>query len=158
MKNKKMLLVLIAGTLIVWGLIIYKIIAGIHSDDDSIVLQHAETVIKEETLPDTFSIDPTYRDPFLGKIQNREVVYDEQPAQPRVVSKPIVTPTAAWPTVAYHGIIKNSKLKKEMILLEVNGQEHMVKIGEIIEGILLSKAYRDSVEVQFSKEKKIIHK
>jgi hypothetical protein len=54
--------------------------------------------------------------------------------------------------------IKYQKLKKEMVLLEVNGQEHMMKLGENVAGVTLSKAFKDSVEVQFGKEKKIIHK
>ena len=45
-----------------------------------------------------------------------------------------------------------------MVLLEINGEGHMMKVGETINGVFLFKAFRDSVEVQFYKEKKIIHK
>jgi hypothetical protein len=78
MKNKKMLFILIPGTLIVWGLIIYKIVANMNPDDNVVVARQSTTISKNEELVDSFSINPSYRDPFLGKVQNQVVTSDEQ--------------------------------------------------------------------------------
>src|SRR3954466_12525292 len=152
MKNKKMLYILIPGALIVWGLIIAKIVGNMHSDESRVVSQGSAMTTTEEALSDTFSIHPIYRDPFLGKVQT--VYNNTGPVTPKVISTPVVKAMTPWPSIVYSGIIKNQKLKKELVLLEISGQSHTMKIGETIDGILLSKAYQDSVEVQFFKEKK----
>lgn len=156
MKNKKVLFILIPATLTVWGIIIYKIVANMHPDDNIVFSKPLSIVNNGEVTVDSFSINPTYRDPFLGKVQNQPVVLEQQPIHK--TPSPTIKVSTPWPALAYHGIIKNTKLKKEMVLLEINGQEHMMKLGESVDGVLLSKAFKDSVEVQFAKEKKIIHK
>ena len=160
MKNKKMLYILIPGTLIVWGLIIFKIINNMHPDADPVLRQNIAITQQDETVSDTFSINPIYRDPFLGKmIQPRSSESGDPVVKRQTV--PVVAVVKAptpWPAIVYTGTIKNQKSNKEMVLLEINGEGHMMKVGETITGVFLFKAFRDSVEVQFSKEKKIIHK
>jgi hypothetical protein len=157
MKNKKMLYLLIPGTLIVWGLIIFKIINNMHSDENP-VSQHTlvETAVTEN-VSDTFSIHPTYRDPFLGKPVQRDDL-SEGPSKSSIPATPVIKTPTVWPAVVYGGIIKNQKLNKEMILLQINGQDFMMKSGETVNGVQLFKVFHDSIEVHFSKEKKIIYK
>jgi type II secretory pathway component PulC len=157
MKNKKMLYLLIPGTLIVWGLIIFKIINNMHSEEGPASQHLLAASATVENVSDTFSIHPDYRDPFLGKIIQRTDLSD-RPAKINVPVIPVVKAPTPWPTIVYGGIIKNQKLNKEMILLQINGQDFMVKSGETINGIQLFKVFHDSIEVHFSKEKKIIYK
>jgi hypothetical protein len=162
MKNKKMLYILIPGTLIVWGLIILRIVNNMHSTTDTATKQNVILVPSEEIVIDTFSINPTYRDPFLGKTVQHHSPGDGGNA---VAAKPVIprqpaaiTVPTPWPAITYNGIIKNQISNKEMVLLEINGQGYTMKVGETVNGVVLVKAFRDSVELLFSKEKKFIHK
>lgn len=159
MKNKKMLYVLIPATLIVWGFIILKIINNMHSEEN-VVTQHAVIATAAiENVSDTFSIHPVYRDPFLGKlIQRVESSSSDAPVKTKAPAIPVLKLPTPWPAIVFGGIIKNKKLNKEMVLLQVNGQDFMLKSGETVNGIQLFKIFQDSIEVHFSKEKKIIYK
>lgn len=154
-----MLYILIPGTLIVWGLIIYKIINNMNPETDTTIRKNVVTASSGEVVNDTFSIHPTYRDPFLGRSIQKTV--PSSPA-PEVKVKPVVpaavTMPTAWPRIEYNGIIKNQKSNKEMVLMQINGQNYMMKSGETKDGVELFKVFRDSVEVHFAKEKKFIHK
>jgi type II secretory pathway component PulC len=157
MKNKKMLYILIPATLVVWGLIIMKILGTVNPVEIPVVQTSVLPASSGETEKDTFSIHPDYRDPFLRK--HREPVTSvEKPVRPSIPSPPVVKVQTPWPVIQYNGTIKNQSSNKERVLLQVNGQDHMVQAGETIEGVLIYKVYKDSIEVHFLKEKKFIHK
>jgi hypothetical protein len=155
MKNKKMLYILIPATLVVWGLIIYKIMSGLDKDENKAAKPQLSAAVTNETVSDTFSINPTYRDPFLGKTI-KPVTVSTSPV--KQVAVPVVRPQLQWPAIVYSGTIANKNLKKEMVLIQINGQEYMMRQGEKVNDVELFKIYKDSIEVHFSKEKKIIHK
>jgi hypothetical protein len=110
-----------------------------------------------ENTNDTFSIHSDYRDPFLDKSIPKKDPSDA-PAKVSIPVAPVVKMALVWPAITYSGIIKNQKSNKEMVLVQINGQDFMAKAGETKNGVTLFKVYRDSIEVHFSKEKKIIHK
>lgn len=148
--------ILIPATFVVWGLIIYRIIHGMNSENDTPVSYAISAVAKTEIVADTFSINPVYRDPFLGKRVERRT--EPETPKPKAVVQPAVVQAIQWPAVVYGGMIKNQKLNKEMIMVQIDGQEYIMKKGETINGVTLKTAFKDSIEVNFSKEKKIIHK
>lgn len=154
-----MLYILIPATLLVWGLIIYRIIGNINPGDPPVVQQAMIPVTGDTMEKDTFSIHSGYRDPFLGK---RTVVREtsENPVTPVVAvpPKPIAKEPTPWPAIVYSGTIKNQASSKERVLLQVNGQDFMAQVGETVNGVLIYKVYRDSIEVHYLKEKKFIHK
>jgi hypothetical protein len=139
-KNKNLLYILILGTLLIWGVILYKIMNVIGSEKDELNSEknYIAMVDKNESLPDTFTILANYTDPVVE------------------LQKPIViTP---WPAIVYLGVIKNQKSNKQFVMVQINNQSNAMKLGEIIEGVTLLKVYKDSVEVKFNKEKKFIKK
>lgn len=156
MKNKKLLYVLIPGTLLVWGLIIYKVVGGMGGDDNN-SFQKIEMpkVSSNEILYDTFSINPNYRDPFSGKQVKKVIISSGQPTIKKNVPPPIVT---RWPEIVYGGIVKNQKSNKQLVLVSISGQSTMLKVGESFSNIELLKVFKDSIEVKFGKEKKFIKK
>lgn len=149
-----MMYILIPATFIVWGLIIYRIMNGLNTENDN-PRQYATTAVMDNQLfSDTFSIHPSYRDPFLGKVmvkksETHEIKKDVTPA---------VVQTVQWPSIVYGGTIKNAKLNREMTMIQINGQDYMMKTGETINGIKLLATFKDSIEVSFSNGKKFIHK
>jgi hypothetical protein len=155
-KNKNLLYILILGTLLIWGVILYKIMNVIGSEKDELNSEknYIAMVDKNESLPDTFTILANYTDPFLGKLPSTEK--KSTPLKVVELQKPIViTP---WPAIVYLGVIKNQKSNKQFVMVQINNQSNAMKLGEIIEGVTLLKVYKDSVEVKFNKEKKFIKK
>lgn len=157
MKNKKLLYVLIPGTLFVWGMIIFKVFNTVHTEANTVV-QHAELITADDEIKcDTFSIHPVYRDPFLGKKNKMNDPGSVQTATK--ITKPKIAPViTAWPKIVYSGIIKNQKSNKQLALLQINGQSNMMKVGEEAYGVQLLKVFKDSIEVEFLKEKKFVSK
>lgn len=162
MKNKKLLYILIPLTIFIWGMIIYRIVASSNSGNDNQVLnaQHIENNTVD-TLNETFSIDPSYRDPFLGKRLKQNSESNNPTANSVATSvKPVknIPVISSWPTVVYLGIIKNQKSNKQFTLVQINGQSYSMKIGETEAGIQLVKVYKDSIEMKFGKEKRFFKK
>ena len=162
MKNKKLLYVLIPAVLLVWGIIIYKIVAPGSGGDDTSPLKNNEFITSSSTeiLNDTFSINPNYRDPFLGKSIKKTIPSENKVSNvtiPTVIKK-TTEPTIKWPSVIYAGLIKNKKSNKQLVLIQINGQSSSIKVGEIINGIELINIFKDSIEVKFGNEKKFVVK
>jgi type II secretory pathway component PulC len=157
MKNKKLLYILIPGTLLIWGMIIYKIFNTVHAEENT-VAQHAELITTDDEIKsDTFSIHPVYRDPFLRK-KNKINNPGSGQAATKITKPKIVPVVIAWPKIIYSGIIKNQKSNKQLALIEINGQSNMMKVGEEVYGVQLLKVFKDSIEVGFLKEKKFVSK
>ncbi len=162
MKNKKLLYLLIPCTLLLWGMVVYKIFSVVSSDDDHVAFRGAEFTesTTDKTLSDTFSINPTtYRDPFLGTIKKNNNIITNRNAATIKIDKPttgsIVT---LFPKITYGGVIKNNKSKKQLALVLINGQSCIMKIGDIMSDVELIKVFRDSIEVKYFKESRFILK
>lgn len=155
MKNKKavyLLIILIAG---IWAVILYRFFNFASSDDGNTEFQSSFVPpVLNASVNDTFSISANYRDPFLGKVQSDEVKKPKvtQP-QPKKVIEPL-----KWPTITYGGMIKNRKSSAQLCMVSINGQSNFMKEGDAIADVELKKIYKDSIEVVFQKEKKVIRK
>jgi hypothetical protein len=158
MKNKKLLYILIPCTLLLWGMIVYKIVSVVSSDNASAVKNEAYTSITpNNVISDTFSLHPSYRDPFLGNI-HRDISFKH-----KVIAKQTTIPTFTkyvrpFPQIIYSGIIKNAKSNKQLVMVQINGQSHIMKIGDIIGAVELTKVFRDSIGVEFENEMRFILK
>lgn len=166
MKNKKLLILLIPATLLIWGMIIYKIFSVVSGGDNVGQVQRTVSVVNNDTniLTDTFSINPTYRDPFLGKSNKIALNANVGNSTLKTINspKPIIPSSSSinntFPKIIYGGMIKNKQSNKQLVLIQINGQSNIMKIGDIVSEIELTKVFRDSIEVKFKKEKKFILK
>lgn len=162
MKNKKLLYILIPLVLLVWGAIIYRIFNVVKVSDSNEVQR--STFYGNESNQnqiDTFSIQPNYRDPFLGGRAKKSILSENKGSN--VVANPIVvkkiTPSSTiWPNLIYGGLIKNQKSNKELALVQINGQANIMKIGDVQGEIELTKIFRDSIEVKFRGERRFVGK
>jgi hypothetical protein len=154
MKNKSTTYILLAGTLVIWFLIFYRVFAGINSED----IAKYELPIKKitqvpaEKQEEKFILLGNYRDPFLGatsmslqnsttssgnsssrsfgKIKKAEVKKDE---------------TIDWSFIHYIGIVNNRTTMKEVGLLAIAGKEYMVNEKDEINQVTIIKKERDSI-------------
>lgn len=158
MKNKKLLYILIPAVIFVWGMIVYKIVMASGGNENEFFPIAEFTKAKpNEVLNDTFSIHPDYRDPFSGnQVKKTSISITPGPQKIQKVIAPVAI--AKWPEIIYGGIVKNQKSNKQLVLMQVNGQSKMMKVGESVDNIELTKVFRDSIEVKFGKEKRYIKK
>ena len=155
MKNKKAVYVLFPLLIAVWGTIAYKIFSA-GSSDNNIIPQNNFSMPKiENTGFDTFSISANYRDPFLEK----SVVIDKKQDIPKIKTpKPEIKADIPWPAITYGGMIKNQRSSKQLYMVQVNGSDNIAKEGDMISGVQLTKAWKDSIQIMFQKKKKVIKK
>ena len=160
MKNKKLTYFLIALVVFVWGLIFYNIFKGVFNGNKNYVIANIQKKKVKDIIitPDTFTIKANYRDPFLTK------TYVAKKTKKKIVKKPVIKkpiepkPPIRWPVIKYLGSIKNQKTNKEVAIININGKEKLISVGDTVTGVRLLKIYGDSVQVVYQKEKKVIRK
>ena len=154
MKNKKVIyFVLIPIVIAIWGYMIYEFISFGSTDNTIQAPNNFSVPHLENAGPDTFSISADYRDPFLGK-----PVEEKNSSTPKVKAPPTVKAELPWPKITYGGVIKNQKSSKQLYLVQVSGNDHIMREGDAAEDVQLAKAWKDSIQVLFQKEKKVVRK
>jgi len=155
LKNKKLLYVLVPCTLGLWGIIIYRIFNVVISDTDKVVISSNIMVdIEDQTfVEDTFTINGVYRDPFSTKLPVISYLKNEKKTYQQASKSPI-----QWPSLTYSGIIKNQTSNKQLVLVQINGEGCIMKVGAVVNGVELLKVFKDSIEVKFNNQKKFVKK
>ena len=155
MKNKKTVYLVLPIVIGLWALVIYKVVHIYSSSDETVVASSSFVPpILKSNFSDTFSIAATYRDPFLGKTVSPTVSKTSIAPQPL---KKISEPTK-WPGITYGGVIKSRKSNAQLGMVSINGQTNFMKEGDVISDVLLKKIYKDSIDVVFQKEKRVVRK
>ncbi|MBF4508386.1 hypothetical protein IRZ83_17040 [Flavobacterium sp. JLP] len=165
MAKKKINIILIIVVLGLWGTVGYRAINRQFSSSEMILEkenQHGNTTINQINK-DTFKLEKINRDPFLNKEFQTAV------AVPRKILshsyyKPVkkaVTPTAPksdpnlhWPALTYYGYIGSKN--EELVLLKIDSKVCKLKVNDPINGLIVKKRYKDSIEVSFNTQTKMI--
>ncbi|HET6243892.1 MAG TPA: hypothetical protein VFF35_05165 [Bacteroidia bacterium] len=153
-----LLLVLVS---IIWGIIFYRLVFVSSSEPVLSVNEHILPLKQtSNSVPDSFSIFANYRDPFLNKVVYAQVgnKIKVPPTATPVIKTEKVIIQLKWPTLTYGGIIKNQKSGKQFAMVNINGQENIMKVGDTVSGIQLLKVNMESIEVSFEKEKRVVSK
>jgi hypothetical protein len=158
MKNKKLIYVLLPATILIWGFAFMRIYNYIFpGKPEEIAAQQINSDNVQEYITDTFSININYRDPFLGK--SKQIITKEKPlVQIKQTNIVPVKKDASWPVIHYTGMIKNQKSSKQLAMLQINGTSSIMRAGEVNENVKLNRIFKDSVEIIFEKQKRIIRK
>ncbi len=153
MQNKKLLYILLPVVVVVWGLIIFKIIDAL-SEDEVPVLNRQPEVVAMKQSDFKYELALNYPDPFLGKSKRSEPkkVTDKKKA-PTLTKKKRETPKVQAPKLRYNGRIENRESSDERHLIAVNGNAHIISLGEEVDGVKLEKVYADSVLFKWNNEK-----
>jgi hypothetical protein len=166
MKNKAMVYILGIMVAIIWGIIIYRILAAVNKDDD-IVTPTVSGSIKKEPLDDRALVKDTgtlklnYRDPFgqakpekdTVQLPVRQLIRSTGTSTFRLsVPKPVIN----WGFIKYSGYIRNPRSKKLIALVNINGKSLMLSEGESAEQVKLLKNLKDSIKVAYNNHTKFI--
>ncbi|GAL85655.1 hypothetical protein Solca_1594 [Sporocytophaga myxococcoides] len=155
--------ILLAGVVVVWGLIFVRIYSSLFSDSKEItsskpVIKGNQNIFKK----DTFVLVAKYRDPFLGGMHNpSSYVALKDPGKKNNI-KPVVVKTKEpevqidWTVISYIGLIKNTGSNKHVSLMNINGNEYLMEEGVEKEGVKLMRNCKDSVKVVFCGKEKFI--
>jgi len=147
MKSKKNLYILLAAVVIIWGLIIYRIIANVSFSAD-IPQNFSSTIqpINEQIKLDSFSIQANYRDPFLGKYIKKEVKKPvAKTGVKKVVKQPVLNIISPKYNVRYKGIIANKNAKNSLAVLTIDGKELLMQKSDKYKDLTLLSIAKDSV-------------
>jgi hypothetical protein len=169
MAKKKINIVLILAVLGLWGTVAYKAVSQyFFSEEVKTAAIASDYNFKARKIErDTFALEKINRDPFLNKallraesnytVVPRAAVSGTKRTMPvKVVDdKPKVA--KYWPIVSYYGYIKSGD-KNELVMLKIGNKIHRLHKGQEVEGLMLNKVFKDSVEVRFNKENKIVRK
>ncbi|WP_419699005.1 hypothetical protein [Mucilaginibacter sp. NFX135] len=161
MKNKKINYLLGLLVVIIWGSIIYRVVAALNGDSDLPPPQAKprETYNDRALTSDTAHLHTGYRDPF-GQIKLRDTA-GSIPVKKLVlssvnVSRPAAKPLINWDMISYRGFIRNPGSKKLIAIMMVNGKPVMLAEGERSGAVKLLRNLRDSVSVEYQGHHKFI--
>ncbi|MFL9843541.1 hypothetical protein [Flavobacterium rhizosphaerae] len=106
---------------------------------------------------DTFLLNPVQRDPFLDNVKTNPVRTIPKPARRlrTTILPTALKPAVNWPEVNYFGYIKAAK-NDELALIKIDKVLYKMHKKETRAGLTLKNIYKDSAQVLFNKELKII--
>ncbi|KIO77969.1 hypothetical protein TH53_05890 [Pedobacter lusitanus] len=163
MKGKKFTYLLIVCVAGVWGIIFYRIYAGLEQEDELPVAIVSKgkpeyfKLVNHET--DRVALNLNYRDPFAVISSPVKSIADPAAVQHEVklLSTPVMPkPMVNWSAIQYTGYINNPSTKSRIAIIKVNGREGMLTEGQSLEGLKLIKNAGDSVKVRYQNSTKYI--
>jgi hypothetical protein len=165
MKGKKMTYILLGGVVLIWGLVFMRIYNSLFSDSRVISSSRAVSYKAHNYEgKDTFELIASYRDPFIGTVQQRirnSAVFtgteSSIKSKPKESSKPKEPEVIIdWSVISYIGLIKNPGSNKNVSLMKIKGREYLMKEGDISDDVKLIINFKDSVKVLYSGKEKFI--
>ncbi len=170
--NKKVLnSVLIIFMLVIWAIVFNKIFDFFGNNEQEEQAQFAATTIVDPRInfsKDTFNLKEIARDPFLGRYtssgKRRQKVTAQKTKQTGIgktnnkTSRNTKNSLVPWPKCSYHGYVRGVKSTSELVLIKINNKFYKVREGDMVDGMLIKKVFRDSIRIKRNKENKIIIK
>lgn len=147
MKSKVLTYALLIVVAIIWYQVFLRIKSNVTTEKEwnSSLLQNTQgiTLIQK----DTFLLDASYRDPFMGKAQKGPQEFLSPESVP-VVEQP-VKPTFMWPKVNYYGWVRKSDSKNPLCIVNIDGLLLYLRKGdEIFDGIHIVTVDRDFIQLK----------
>ncbi len=142
-----------AAVAVVWGVIVYRIVAAVKASDDEGVSPPIVKISNEPyndfaTKADTTRLLLNYRDPF-GMVKPKDTV--ENPVIKQYKKEPaIIKPMTNWDFIQYCGYMLNPSTKKLVTLININGKNEMFTDGATLENVKLIKNMRDSIKISYN--------
>ncbi len=149
MKNKKKTYLLLVAVLSIWGIIGYKIWTGLNPGIPEVAQQDVDVSFnpKANAVIDTFSVQTTDRDPFLGTLRSQQIV-KSSPTLNKNHKKLI------WLPISYHGIVKKQASTQQVFVVSINKQQHLLKKGQRMDSITLIRGNAKAIVMRYKNQQK----
>ncbi|MFD1602352.1 hypothetical protein ACFSJW_22025 [Flavobacterium artemisiae] len=164
MAKKKINIILILVVLGLWGTVGYRTINRYFGNSDIYLnaQAHSSEISLKKINKDTFELKEIRRDPFLNKQFNEKPVLTSTvsyhaPVKKTVIPVPVpkIKYDIPWPQLQYFGYLKSNN--QELVLIKIDSKLHKLKLNDEANGLIVKKIYKDSIEVSFNSQNKIIH-
>ena len=144
MKNKKNIYILLPVVILVWGLLIYKIVAATkpNATTQELVATAQFNPLQLEAT-ESFTINANYRDPFLGIVKKKKKI---KPKTKKVTTKKITVP---FPNIIYKGVVSPKGKNQQVYLISINGQQFFFKKNNINQKVKLMRGNNKEVVLKF---------
>lgn len=130
---------LIAGVVLVWGMIIQQVFSAMGADNKNAASSLSDTLSGIGAMPaDTFSLLLNYDDPFIPA--DTAAVVDtvvENPIIPQVIKPPEERPDISF--IKYMGMISNADKRSRAAIINFRGRDMMVREDQDVEEITIKK-------------------
>lgn len=148
MKKQQKTIWLLSAVIIIWGLIGYTFYKRRYPTvpETKIHVVSKSTFKKINESKRFYNVNGTYRDPFLGKYPQKKKVIKRK-IKPKKIE-------VRFPNIIYNGMIEGNKTTS--YILTINGQQEILKLGEIFQEVTLKKANSTEAIVLFQGVKKTI--
>lgn len=165
LKSKGAIYILIPVNILVWGFFIYRFYTA-YTEGDVEIEDNKMQVIKLDELKDSidYKLSLNYKDPFLreGEKPKKQISHNSSANNTVQKEKVVKTPTVTVPKVQaeikYFGLVKNNSTGISTALISINGQTHLVKKGDVINGITIKSISNEAVELKEGKNIQVISK
>lgn len=163
MAKKKINIILILVVLALWGTVGYRTLSRQLSGEALLPekLNQTRDITINQINKDTFELEKINHDPFLNKeFQTAIIVPKKQIPHYSSIKKVLASlilkpnPDIHWPTLTYYGYLKSKD--QELVLLKIDSKLCKLKLNDPINGLIVKKKYKDSIEVYFNSQSKII--
>lgn len=150
MKNKRSIYILLPVVLLIWGLVAYQFFSfateAPEAVDQAGVINFEPIQIRSADSS-AFSVD--YRDPFLGKMYNANMVKRTLKKKHPVAKMPVKKEPIVFPKIAYKGIVSDTKDKMRVFMIIINGHTYLMRKGETESEVLLKDGNKEMVVIKF---------
>jgi len=147
MKNKRNIRILVPVVAVIWGLVLYKLLDAFYPEDPPFATSLNTTFeLPKYQERDTFSIAPIERDPFLGTLVRKNKVRNGGRKQTKT--------TVEWPSTSYEGFVADDKGRTTVFVVTVNGEQHLLKHGELAQNVKLIRGTKQSIQLQYKGQRK----
>jgi len=159
--------------ILIWGTIFYKIYRVVYPSDNQMSMPSFQALPSyKSNLVDTgFALLLDYQDPFLDKrgnlkysprnnVSTKRHTFSSRKGKTkptsnrnRVLVKPQPNPIKPFPSIVFQGFQTSDG--DTSALIRINNQFYAVaKAGQIYQGVLVEKIYKDSIRLRFEGQSK----
>lgn len=150
MKNKAFTYLLIVVVAVIWYRVFLRIKSNVTAHDEGNPALSQQNLKFVLTQKDTFLLDASYRDPFIGKAK---------PEADAIAVQEIIPPSSApakpqftWPTINYYGWVRKTDSKNPLCIVNIDGMLLYLRKGEeIFDGIRVLAVERDFIQLKKGK-------
>tara|TARA_B100001063_G_C16771378_1_gene561844 strand:- start:789 stop:1253 length:465 start_codon:yes stop_codon:yes gene_type:complete len=152
LKSKGKTYLLLVAVLGIWGTIAYKIVNGLNPDEPQVSEKNFDIVFnpKQQKAVAPFLISDIERDPFLGTLTSKKTA---SKATKRVS---VVKTDIAMPSITYGGLIQRQDSNSKVFVVNINNQQHLLKLGQTINDVKLISGNKSSITIRFNGKNHIV--
>ncbi len=132
---------------LIWGLVIYNIVDAFSSEDIAMLKNTPSTFKAPEVHEkEAFALLPIPSDPFLGTMYHK--------LKAKKTTRKNIRQEIVWPSIKYEGFISGTTKKTSVFMLNINGQQHLVKKGDTLQNIKVIKGSQENLRLKYKGQTK----